>query len=213
MKRKYKIVSALIPVLLFFDQLTKWQVLKYLYLGETIPVIPGLLSWHFLVNPGAAFGFFRELPEKFRGPFYFVVGICAIAVIIYYLVLSEDNKIFFPICLSFVLAGALGNLTDRMRFGYVVDFILLEATFLGTSVVDKMDRWFGTHFWPSFNVSDTLIVVGIVGMAVDLLFFTPAPEKEDIGDNSPKNSSESTAKNGHCHVLTFITEDQEKKED
>ena len=212
MKRKYIIVIALTPLLLFFDQLTKSLVLKRMYLGETIPVIHGFLSWHFLVNPGAAFSLLPELPERFRIPFFSVVSICAIAVIIYYLVLSEDSKIFFPICLAFVLAGALGNLMDRVRFGHVVDFILVEGTFLGASVVDKMDRWFGTHFWPSFNVSDALIVVGIVGMAIDLLFFTPESEKKDTGDNSKKDSSESTAKDENSHVLTFIPEEQDNKE-
>ena len=207
MKRKYKIAGALIPVLLFFDQLTKSLVLKRMYLGETIPVIPGFLSWHFLVNPGAAFGFIRELPEKFRAPFFLVVSICAIAVVIYYLVLSEDKKIFFPICLSFVLAGALGNLTDRMHLGYVVDFILVESTFMGTSIVDKMDRWFGTHYWPSFNVSDSLIVVGILGMAVDLFFFTPATEKKSE-ETPPINTSEPTAINGNCQESS---EDQQVK--
>ena len=212
MKRKYIIAIAVMPVLLFFDQLTKWLVLKRMYLGETIPVIPEFLSWHFLVNPGAAFGLFPELPARFRVLFFLVVSICAIAVVIYYLVLSEDNKIFFPIWLSFVLAGALGNLVDRVRFGYVVDFILVEGTFLGASAVDKMDRWFGTHFWPSFNVSDALIVVGIVGMAIDLLLFTPAPEKKDAGDNSPEDASVSNAKNDHSRESPLITEDQQKKD-
>ena len=197
MKRKYKIVMALVPIFLFFDQFTKWLVIKRLYLGETIPVVPGFLNWHFLVNPGSAFGFFRNFPGQFRGPFYFLISLCAIAVIIYYLVLSEDSKVFFPVCLSLVLAGALGNLTDRARLGYVVDFILVEATFLGEGTVDKMDRWFGTHYWPSFNAADSLIVVGIIGMAIDLLFFTPAPDKKDAEDKSPKDNEALSAEDGN----------------
>jgi len=173
MKRKYLIVATLIPFLVFLDQFTKWLVMKHMHVGQSITVIPGLLSWYYLENPGAAFGLFRNLPESFRGSFFPIISIVAILVVLYYLVQSDDEKIFFPVSLAFVISGALGNLIDRIRFDKVVDFVLFEATFMGDGVVDTMNKWFNTHSWPSFNVADTLIVAGIFGMSIDLLFFTP----------------------------------------
>lgn len=178
------------------DQVTKWAVTSYMHVGETIPVIPGFLSWHYLTNRGAAFGMFGGMGDGFRAPFFFAVSLLAVLVVLYYLVKSEDHKVFFPVCLSFVLAGAIGNLADRIRLGYVVDFILVEASFLGDSAVSKLDKWFGTHYWPSFNAADTLIVAGIIGMAIDLIFFTPVEEKksgEEKESDAPEASSRENA--------------------
>ena len=189
MKRKYLIVATLTPFLVFLDQFTKWLVMKHMHVGQSISVIPGLLSWYYLENPGAAFGLFRNMPESFRGYFFPIISIVAILVVLYYLSQSDDEKIFFPVSLAFVIAGAMGNLTDRIRFDKVVDFVLFEATFMGDGVVDTMNRWFNTHSWPSFNVADTLIVVGIFGMSIDLLFFTPFDE--DAEDESETTAEES----------------------
>jgi len=205
MKRKYKIVLALAPILVIADQFTKWLVYSGMYRGQNIPVIPDFLSWHFLINRGAAFGMFRGLPDGLRGPFFLVVGIAAMAVILYYLVKSADDKIFFPICLTFVLSGAIGNLTDRIRLGYVVDFILVEATFMGQWVVELLDEHFGTHLWPSFNVADSLIVVGIVGMAVDLLFFTPIEEEGE--SESDDASDDEDDEEDQYRKLSFTPDD------
>jgi len=206
------------------DQATKRAVTSSMHLGETITVIPGFLSWHYLTNKGAAFGMFGEMGDGFRAPFFLVISLLAVFVVLYYLVKSEDHKIFFPVCLSFVLAGAIGNLADRIRLGHVVDFVLVEASFLGRGAVSRLDEWFGTHYWPSFNVADTLIVLGIIGMAADLIFFTPIEEnkpveKEGSGatEEKPREKAIPTEEEGdptedeHYNTLSF-TQDIDEPE-
>ncbi len=195
MKRKYKLVLTITPLMVALDQFTKWAVTSHMHLGETIPVIPGFLSWHYLTNEGAAFGMFGDMGDGFRAPFFLVVSLLAVGVVLYYLAKSEDYKMFFPVCLSFVLAGAIGNLADRIRLGHVVDFILVEAGFLGDGAVSTLDKWLGTHYWPSFNVADTLIVIGIIGMAVDLIFFTPVEEKKPEKEADAEASEETDGNN------------------
>lgn len=192
MKRKYRIVAILAPILIFMDQFTKFIVIRKMFEGQSIPVIDGFLSWHYLTNPGAAFGMFRHLPDSFRSPFFILISFTAIGIIFYYLAKSEDHKVFFPVSLSFVISGAMGNLTDRIRLGHVTDFILVEATFFGERLLAIIDRWPGTRYWPSFNVADSLIVAGIFGMAFDLLFNTPMEEAGEP-EKKPKDQVESSA--------------------
>lgn len=171
MKRKYIIAIVTASMVIFVDQLTKWLVMNRMSMHDTIVVIPNFLSLHYLVNPGAAFGMFRDANENFRRVFFFLVGIFALGLVFYYLIKSDERKNFFPLFLSLVMGGALGNIMDRIRLGEVTDFILLEATFMGEKAVAFLDKTFGTHYWPSFNVADSAIVVGIIGMAIDMLFF------------------------------------------
>jgi len=172
MKRKYLITLITVAVIVILDQFTKWLVSTRMSLSDTTEVIPGFFSLHYLTNTGAAFGLFRNMDERFRGVFFIGVSLLAMGMVVFYLVKSEDEKIFFPISLAMVIGGALGNIMDRIRLGHVTDFLLFEATFMGQKTVNFLDRYVGGHYWPSFNVSDTAIVIGIFGMAIDLLFFT-----------------------------------------
>lgn len=180
MKRKYIIAAVTVSVVIILDQLTKWLVATRLSLHDTIVIIPDFLSLHYLVNPGAAFGMLRDVNEDFRKIFFLLVGFFALGLVFYYLIKSDEKKTFFPFTLSLVMGGALGNIIDRVRLGEVTDFILLEATFMGESVVAFLDKTFGSHYWPSFNVADSAIVVGIIGMAVDMFFFEQSSQKEKI---------------------------------
>ena len=182
MKRKYIITLITVSLTLLADQYTKRLVRSMMSEGESIPIIPDCFSLHYLTNPGAAFGLFREMDERVRSIFFPLVGAIALGLVIYYLIKSEDRKVFFPISLALVMGGAMGNILDRIMFGHVTDFLLFEATFLGNRTVEFLDRYAGGHYWPSFNVSDTSIVIGIFGMAIDLIFFTKeetAPAAKD----------------------------------
>lgn len=178
MKRKYIIAIATVSIVIILDQFTKWLVATRLTLHDTIVIIPNFLSLHYLVNPGAAFGMFRDVNEDFRKVFFLLVGIFALGLVFYYLIKSDEKKSFFPFALSLVMGGALGNIIDRIRLGEVTDFILLEATFMGEKVVAFLDKTFGSHYWPSFNVADSAIVVGIISMAIDMFFFEHLDQKE-----------------------------------
>jgi signal peptidase II len=104
---------------------------------------------NYVENPGAAWGLFRGFSEGFRNTFFTIVSIAAVLFILhYYRKLREDQR-FLQLALSFVLAGAVGNFIDRIAHGYVVDFV----------------EWYWWNRpdvrWPTFNVADSLIVVGV----------------------------------------------------
>ncbi|MCG2623862.1 signal peptidase II [Arthrobacter sp. I2-34] len=105
-----------------FDQATKFWVVGTMVEGQTIPVLPPLLSWHFIRNPGAAF----SIGEDYTWIFSIVMA-CVAAAILFYA--RRVRSIWWAIALGFLLGGALGNLTDRLfrepsfGMGHVVDFI------------------------------------------------------------------------------------------
>ena len=113
------------------------------------------LMLRYAENPGAAFGLFRRLPPAARGPLFHLVSIGAVVLItLYYLRLSgAKEERWALIGLPLVLGGALGNWVDRLARGFVIDFI--EA------------HWKGVYTWPSFNVADSAIVVGVILLLID----------------------------------------------
>lgn len=122
--------------LVAFDQLTKVFAAAHLKLGETYPVIKNVFHLTLVHNSGAAFGFFK----KGAAIFIFISAV-AILLILFYAKRFGENYRFARWGLLFIFAGTIGNLIDRIRFGYVVDFIDLRV-------------------WPVFNFADTLISVG-----------------------------------------------------
>ena len=118
------------------DQLTKWIVSSALPLGDAVG-IAGPFSVHHVRNSGIAFGLFSSATS-------IVIVLTAIAVgcMLAYFARSGQRHPLLPVALGFVLGGSLANLLDRVRLGYVTDFLDLE-------------------YWPAFNLADTFIVVGV----------------------------------------------------
>lgn len=144
---------------LVLDQLTKaWVVSSIeLYRGEVV-VVPHLLSIVHARNPGAAFGFLRDSPNArtlFLVMTVVAVGVCADM----FRRLPKDDR-FVSFTLGLILSGALGNAVDRFRFGYVIDFIRFYTDHppLQAWLVERL----GTYEYPSFNVADSALVVGVI---------------------------------------------------
>jgi signal peptidase II len=104
---------------------------------------------NYVENPGAAWGLFRSHSEQFRNTFFTLVSLGAIAFILYYYRRLRAEQRYLQVALSLVLAGAVGNFLDRLARGYVIDFV----------------EWYWWNRpdirWPTFNVADSLIVVGV----------------------------------------------------
>ena len=125
--------------IIILDQFTKVLVQNFMYRGESVVLIQNFLSFTYLENPGAAFGIF-----PYRTTLFIIVTIAVIAFIFYYFRNLPQHYRLMRLGLALQLAGAVGNLVDRIRMGYVVDFINLS-------------------FWPPvFNVADVAIAVGII---------------------------------------------------
>lgn len=162
MKRKYVILISLSLFLIVFDQVTKILIMESFRLGETLPVIQGFFDITHVHNTGAAFGFLAKADPMWRKPFFLIVPMIALGVIAYIFRKIPDTSIKLAVALSCVIGGAVGNLIDRVRLGYVVDFLLFHWDY----------KW----QFPAFNVADTAICIGVGILMLDL--FT-APEEEE----------------------------------
>jgi signal peptidase II len=120
-------------------------VVKSIPLYQRIPVIPGFFDLTYVQNTGAAFSIFEGM-----GIWFFVIlTFLILAAMVYAFWKSRDLRI--EICLALIMAGAIGNLIDRIEFGYVRDFFLFYI--------------FGSPF-PVFNVADICITVGFIGLVI-----------------------------------------------
>lgn len=136
---------ALAVWILLLDQATKWLVVSNMFVGEVIP-LTRVMNLRHAENRGAAFSFLAEAGGWQRLFLSAVAGvICAWIV----WALRRRPPIWEAVGLSMVLGGALGNLSDRMLRGHVVDFL---------------DFHWGAHHWPTFNLADIGIVSGVAAL-------------------------------------------------
>lgn len=126
-----------------------------------IEVIQDHLNLIFATNRGGAWGILGDESEAIRRPFFLVVSIAAIVFIFSLYRKLHPSQLALKWGLPLVLGGALGNLVDRIRYGYVIDFIQVRFT--------------PSFVWPTFNVADIAIVVGVGLMAIDM-FVPRRPE-------------------------------------
>lgn len=171
MSFKYKLLLILSPTIVFFDQLTKWLIVTYLPLHDSIPVIPGFFDIVHVRNTGAAFGFLAASDAGFRQPFFYIVAAVAVLVLVsLFRKLTPRDRAMSGV-IALVAGGLVGNLIDRLRFGNVVDFL----SFHWRDAVADINLWGWTlNFrweWPSFNVADSAITIAMVLLAVHMLFF------------------------------------------
>ncbi len=139
-------------VLVLLDQLTKRLVVEMIGPFDTISVMP-FLSLVFTMNPGAAFSFLSDASGWQR---WFFSAVAVVATIVILAMLSKHSSDrFLSFSLTLVLAGAIGNLIDRVIYGAVVDFVLL---------------FWRDYRWPAFNLADSCITLGAIGLLFDGFF-------------------------------------------
>ncbi|MBI4405476.1 MAG: signal peptidase II [Deltaproteobacteria bacterium] len=144
---KYGILSVVVTIILVLDQYTKHLVHSRFRWGESLPIFDEFFALTYVRNTGAAFGLFQKAPAILREPFFIAVPIIAMFVIVVLFIrLSRDQKMT-AMALSLILSGAVGNLIDRLRFGFVIDFLDFH--------------WKEVYHWPAFNVADSAIVIGV----------------------------------------------------
>ena len=146
MSRKWRLVTAWVIAIVLVDQATKAIVDRWMPLHHSIPVIDGLFNLTYIRNTGAAFGIFSGAHEVFRRPFLIGVSIIAIGFIVVMLKRLRADAIGLTTALAFILAGAIGNLIDRVFYGEVIDFL---------------DFYWKHYHWPAFNVADSFITIGV----------------------------------------------------
>jgi len=150
--RHFMLWPALLVIVL--DQVSKWALMNFLRVYESVPVTPFFNLVH-VRNRGMAFGILNR--ADFDLGFFLLVSAslaAAVLLLVWFFKLREGETRIVP-GLAMILGGALGNLMDRLRFREVVDFIDLHA---------------GSYHWPAFNVADSAITVGAFWVALCLLF-------------------------------------------
>jgi len=139
---------------------------------DPLVVVEGHLNFALAYNRGGAWGLLQNASESLRRPFFLVVSVAAIAFIVSLYGKLTPNQRALRWGLPLVLGGALGNLADRVTRGSVVDFIDYRAGWVETMnqlIANVVSGWHITDHWPTFNVADISICVGVGLMAVDML--------------------------------------------
>ena len=159
MSRRWKIFVMVGVLSLLADQLTKiWarnalpsQVINGREYGTSVEFISGWWDWRLSFNPGAAFSMFHGTGGA--RVFLSVVGLIAVAAIIWMVYKARDNQRRLVVALGLIIGGALGNLIDRIAFGVVTDFVVWK---------------YKTKEWPTFNVADVTLVAGVLLLFLDI---------------------------------------------
>jgi len=153
---KHRVPYFMLIVLLFVsDQLTKALIARNILLNTSKEVIPGFFHLVHFRNKGAIFGFFSQSGNRFVFLVLTLASLAALTLVVYYFFNAPRKDKLFKISLSLIMAGALGNFTDRIFKGYVIDFLDVSIK--------------GWH-WPSFNLADSCISIGAALLIFIFLF-------------------------------------------
>ncbi len=137
-------------LVLILDQASKWLVVQSMQLYQSIPLMPGF-NLTYVHNTGAAFSLLSEAGGWQRWFFAFIA--LAISVILtLWLMRLKQHETLMAAALSLILGGAIGNLIDRLLYGYVIDFL---------------DLYYQNWHWPAFNIADSAICVGVAFMLLE----------------------------------------------
>ena len=159
---------------LLADQVSKYWIIDSLHYGERMWVAPGLLELTHVRNPGGIFSFLADGSVELRMIVFVGAALVASVLLIVFLIRHEAEERLSPLALGLILAGAVGNLADRLIHGEVIDFL-------------NVHLW-GGYVWPTFNIADSLIVVG-TGILMLMLFLGDEPEQEEHGNISERAHS------------------------
>lgn len=174
-KPDYVFLVVASAIFLAADLVTKWLAVSKLSAKpeEKVVVIKGFFNLDRAENRGGAWGLLGDQPDHIRLPFFFLISAIAVVFIVSLYRKLEPQQKALKWALPLVLGGALGNLADRVRHQYVVDFIDWYVTMGGKE----------SH-WPTFNVADVWIVAGVGLMIIDM--FTPRPKTAAAAANKPR---------------------------
>ena len=140
MDRKYMTIFSTALIIIIIDQVAKFLIKTNFQLNQTLPIISNIFHLTYIHNFGAGFGILQH--QKY---FLIFISIIVIGFIFYYLDRIRNNERLLQMLVGFVLGGTIGNLTDRIINGYVIDFL-------------------DFRIWPIFNFADSFVTIGVVGL-------------------------------------------------
>ena len=161
------------------DVLTKRWIVESFYYGESLTVIPGFFDITHVRNPGGAFSLLAGASSDWRLPFFLGAGALAIVLLLVFYRRLPARARLSAASLGLILGGALGNLTDRIVFGEVIDWL---------------DFHVASYTWPTFNIADSCIVVGVAVLILEVFLYgedledDPDPAERVIADSEQPSS-------------------------
>lgn len=150
MRNRYYLLAALILAL---DLLTKWWIRTTFELHQSLEIIPGYLRIIRVHNTGVAFGLFADFQSAWKPYLLALMAVVAVVVIVIYSARMPSGRVMLQLALAVTMGGILGNFIDRIVRGFVVDFIEFHVH--------------DSFYWPTFNVADSAITVGIALLLLD----------------------------------------------
>lgn len=149
---------------LFLDQLTKQWVIRAFELYESVQILP-FFNLTYVRNYGAAFSFLSDAGGWQRW-FFTAIALIVSAVLLWWLKQSKRQEVLLPVAYCLILSGAIGNVTDRLIYGYVIDFL---------------DFYYQQWHYPAFNIADSAIFIGAA-----LLIYDAFVRKEPTDENAKR---------------------------
>jgi lipoprotein signal peptidase len=169
--RRWSLLAAVVVVGVALDQVTKHLATAYVRPRGLVTVVEGLLDLRYAINPGAFFSLGAELPPDVRRLLFVIASIVATALIVRLYARTSADQRALRVGLALLLAGAIGNLIDRVVSGAVVDFVHLY--------------WRDLQ-WATFNVADVLITAGLGALFLDLFRRRdPSPSSTAVPSSNP----------------------------
>ena len=144
----------LVLAILILDRWTKAWIQSRFDLSESATVIDGFFNITYVRNTGVAFGIFSSISSPAKTLLLSVFTAFAAVIVIAYSVRNPAGHRLLQVALALILGGALGNLYDRLAYGYVVDFL---------------EFYIRTYHWPAFNVADSAITIGVALLALEII--------------------------------------------
>jgi len=145
---------AISLAVLFLDQWTKGAITRTMDVHQSRSIVPDFFDLTYVRNTGAAFGLFASVDSSLKAVLLNSVAVIVFLIVSAYALRSSHKSVRLQVGLALILGGAVGNLLDRVRFGYVVDFL---------------DFAVSGHHWPAFNVADSAICIGVGLLFLDML--------------------------------------------
>ena len=149
---------------LFLDQWTKGIITRTMDVHQSRTIVANVFDLTYVRNSGAAFGLFASVDSALKAILLNSVAVIVFLIVSAYALRSSHKSVRLQVGLALILGGAVGNLLDRVRFGYVVDFL---------------DFAVSGHHWPAFNVADSAICIGVAVLFLDMLRHEDEPKPVD----------------------------------
>ena len=153
--KRYLLFFSVAGGVILLDQVSKALVLRFIPLYKSIPVIPGFFSLTHIHNPGGAFGFMAQNNSILRHWLFLAAAMLALVLILYFYQHTPRTHRWLGVALALIFGGAVGNMIDRLRFAQVVDFLDIHV---------------GSFHWPTFNIADSGVTIGVLIFIIHIVF-------------------------------------------